>query len=206
MTDSHRTVGIVDDHPVIRLGVVALIDACTDLRVAFETSSIADAREMFRRATPDIGVVDVRIGDDNGLDLVRALRAEHGSMRLVVLTMFDGPEIERQARAAGADEFVRKSAPGSAIVAAVRGPRTGDAARSAAPTLRPQLSPREIEVLSLISDGSSNAEIARCLGMSFSTARTHVAHILEKLGAKDRTSAATIADRCGIIAAARTPK
>jgi len=188
---------IVDDHAVTRAGVASIMSASQQVDVLGEASSLSEARQWLARVQPDVVIVDVRLTDGSGLDLVRERAGQRDAPKFVVFTMFAGPEIETAALAAGAAAVVDKNAASSRLVQKVlelgklvRPPRETDDGLA--------LSPREVEVTILLVRGWTNAEIASQLGVGSATVRTHVDHVLAKLGARDRTEAAVIAVRRGI--------
>ena len=189
---------IVDDHPVTRLGVRTILATMPELQIRGEASSLEEARAWFSREPPALALVDLRLRDGSGLDLIRE-QSGRVPTRFVVLTMFGSAEIEKDARAAGAHGFADKASASVHLTGTVRTALTGSlpAARSGDGSVR--LSPRELEVVAAMAEGLTNAEIAARLDIAWTTARTHVVHILDKLGAQDRTEAAVIAVRRGLV-------
>lgn len=200
---------LVDDHRVVRGGLRRVIDAEGDLDVVGEADSVASGRAAVAALRPDVAVVDVTLGDGSGLDLVRNARAAHPGMGLVVLTMHGDDETLLAALEAGASSLVLKSADLEEVLDAVRraavAPDTFSAAglgaamrrRSADP--RPVLTPREREVLDLLTDGMSVGQVARRLFLSESTVKTHIARLYGKLGATNRAQAITMAMRMRLV-------
>ena len=208
--DQVLSVLIVDDHELIRQGLVRAFERTRDFTVAGEAASVSDGVALAERLTPDVVVTDVRLPDGTGLDLVRKLRSQSPELGIVVLTMYAGDEQLFGALEAGASAFVSKDSPSDDVVAAARhasvSPRSFAAAeltdamrRRMSPT-GPQLSPRESEVLTLLADGLGVAAISRQLFVSESTAKTHISKIYEKLGAANRAQAISIAMRSGLLA------
>lgn len=207
---------LVDDHALIRQGLRRAFETSDDLRVVDEAGSVAEALALARRVQPQVAVVDVNLGDGSGIDLCRELRATYPSMGLVVLTMYDGDEHLFGALEAGASAFVLKSAPADDVAAAVRQAAAAPTAftandlagamrrRMTAPTV--QLTPRESEILQLLAQGMSVAEVASTLFISQSTAKTHMSKLYDKLDAGNRTQAVMAAVRLGLVSgqAART--
>lgn len=189
---------IVDDHPVTRLGLRAILSQMPELEVEAEAQSLEEARACFSRDPPALALVDLRLRDGSGLDLIREQRLRHPT-RFVVLTMFASHEVEKDARAAGAHGFADKAAGSVQLAAIIRTALAGQGPMSAADKSRPTLSVREIQVVAAIAEGLTNAEIAERLNIRWTTVRTHVVHILGKLGAHDRTEAAVIAVRRGLV-------
>jgi DNA-binding NarL/FixJ family response regulator len=204
---------IVDDHELIRQGLVRAFERTPDFTVAGEAGSVSDGVALARELQPDVVVTDVRLPDGTGLDLVRTLRSHQPELGIVVLTMYAGDEQLFGALEAGASAFVSKDSPSDDVVAAARhasvSPRSfaaadlADAMRRRLSPTGPQLSPRESEVLSLLADGFGVAAIARQLFVSESTAKTHISKIYEKLGAANRAQAISIAMRSGLLATER---
>ncbi len=200
---------VVDDHDLIRQGLSRAFERQTDFTVAGEAASVAEAKTLSRSLAPDVVVTDVRLPDGTGLDLVRELRKSNPELGLVVLTMYAGDEQLFAALEAGASAFVAKDAPADDVVAAARhamvAPRSFTAANLADAMRRkmepsgPKLSPREQEVLVLLSEGLGVSAIARKMYVSESTAKTHISKIYEKLGAGNRAQAIMAAVRAGLI-------
>ena len=211
---SRTTVLLVDDHALIREGLRRALEQTEDLEVVAEAASIEEALALERASSPAVAVVDVNLGGENGIDLVRALRSHRPEMGLVVLTVYDGDEHLFAALEAGASAFVLKSAPADEVVAAarqaVRSPGSFTAAGLAAAmrrrmqTVPVQLTAREQEILHLLRDGLPVAEVAARLYISSSTAKTHMSRLYEKLGAANRTQALMAALRLGLISSEET--
>jgi two-component system NarL family response regulator len=197
---------IVDDHVFVRRGLVASLSLEPDLQVIGEAHSLAAALALCHELRPDIVVTDQRLGDDDGTDLVRQLRAAFPEMRCVVISSFETEEDIRRALDAGASSYVFKSAPADDLLQAVR------AAGASERYLPPQvarilaqwashaaLSPRELDVLQKLAAGASNKEIGCALGISVHTVKQYVASLLQKLGVNDRSQAVLEALRRGLI-------
>lgn len=205
------TVLLVDDHALIREGLRRAFEQTDDLEVVGEASSVDEASAMVRATTPDVAVVDVNLGDGNGIDLVRRLRSEYPRMGLVVCTMYEGDEHMLGALEAGASGFVLKSAPADEVVSAARQAAvspTSFTANDLAGAMRRRmleprvrLTPRENEILQHLADGVSVAVLAQRLYISQSTAKTHMSKLYEKLGAQNRTQAIMAAVRLGLVKA-----
>lgn len=200
---------LVDDHDLIRQGLSRAFERQSDFTVVGESGSVGEALAMAGSLEPDVVVTDVRLPDGTGLDIVRSLRKTDPEIGLVVLTMYAGDDQLFAALDAGASAFVAKDAPADDVVAAARhavvAPRSFTAANLADAMKRrmepsgPKLSPREREVLVLLSEGLGVAAIAKRMYVSESTAKTHISKIYEKLGAGNRAQAIMRAVRAGLI-------
>jgi DNA-binding NarL/FixJ family response regulator len=204
-----HTVLLVDDHELIRQGLRRAFERSDDFDVVGECGTLAEAVRTVAAVTPDVVTLDVRLPDGSGLDLARSLRRSNPQLGIVMLTMYAGDEQLFSALDAGASAFVPKDAPVGDVVAAARHaaatPGSFTAAnlneamkRRMAPG-RPQLSPRELEVLGLLAEGLGAAQIARRLFISESTTKTHISKVYEKLGAGNRAQALMSALRLGLI-------
>ncbi|MEJ2578382.1 MAG: response regulator transcription factor [Kineosporiaceae bacterium] len=189
----------MDDHEVVRRGVVDVVDADPTLNVVAEAGSVLDAVRRAAAVRPDVAVVDLKLPDGTGVDLVRRLREEHPEVKCVVLTSFDDDEAVAAALAAGASAFVLKTVRGTEIAEIVRAVAAGRnlldervmARRKAAHTDPTEsLTPTEHKVLELIGDGLSNREIGDQLGLAEKTVKNHVTGLLAKMGFRRRTQAA----------------
>lgn len=196
----------VDDHPLMREGVAAIIKNEADMILVAEASSGTDAIERFREHRPDITLMDIRLRDVSGIDTLIAIRTEFADARIIMLTTFEGDVEIRRALEAGAKGYLLKSMPRRQILETIRKVHSGKkqiplevAAHLAEHMGQESLSQREIEVLEKIAGGNRNADIAALLFISEETVKGHVKHLMEKLGASDRTEAVTIAVRRGII-------
>ena len=206
---SLNSVVLIDDHDLIRQGLARAFERSGEFDVVAEAGSVAEAKAVLQTQKPDVVVTDVRLPDGTGLDLVRAIRASDPDIGVVVLTMYAGDEQLFAALEAGASAFVAKDAPADDVVAAAKhalvAPRSFSSANLAEAMRRrmspkgPQLSPRETEVLRLLSEGQGVAGIARTLFVSESTAKTHISKIYEKLGAANRAQAIMNAIRAGLL-------
>jgi DNA-binding NarL/FixJ family response regulator len=210
MTATRTRVLLVDDHELIREGLVRAFERSEDFEVAGQAASRSEALGMFANLLPDVVVTDVRLPDGTGLDVVREIRSQGHDTGVVVLTMYAGDEQLFAALEAGASAFVAKDAPSDEVVAAARhalvSPRSFAAADLAGAMRRrmtptgPQLTRREAEVLSLLARGFSVSAIGRAIFVSDSTAKTHISKIYEKLGASNRADAIMKAVRSGLLA------
>jgi DNA-binding NarL/FixJ family response regulator len=196
----------VDDHPLLRGGVAALIADQGDMTLAGEASNGREAIEEFRRLKPDITLMDVQLPGMDGIDAILAIRAEFPAARIIVLTTYEGDFLAQRALKAGAQAYILKARVRKDLLETIRLVHGG--AKRVDPQIAEQiacrmeddmLSEREIKVLSLIAAGKSNREVAAQLTISEETAKTHVRNILAKLGANDRTHAVTLALQRGII-------
>lgn len=196
----------VDDHPLMREGIAAVIRNEADMLLVAEAVNGQDAIARFREHLPDITLMDLRLPDIGGIDALRAIRSEFKDARIIMLTTFDGDADVRRALEAGAQSYMLKSMPRRELVETIRKVHKGK--RHVPPEVAIQLaehidhdalSRREVEVLEKISGGNRNSDIASILFISEETVKGHVKHIMEKLGARDRTEAVAIALRRGII-------
>jgi DNA-binding NarL/FixJ family response regulator len=196
----------VDDHPLMREGIAAVIRNEPDMLLVGEASNGHEALQGFRLHRPDITLMDVRLPDIGGIDAMIAIRTEFSNARVIMLTTFEGDAEIHRALEAGAQGYMLKSMPRKQLVDMIRKVHAGKkqippevAAHLAEHLGDEALSKREIEVLEKISGGNRNSEIASLLFISEETVKGHIKHIMEKLGAGDRTEAVAIAVRRGII-------
>jgi two-component system, NarL family, response regulator len=197
---------VVEDHPVTRLGIVAIMHASGYFDVVAEADSCASALKAFADLRPDIVLLDVRLPDGDGIEVLERFRALEPNAKVVVLTSLDAEEPAWQAMQANVNGYLPKSTPPQELVAAVKSVIAGGAAfppdfraSIAARDLQAELTSREHDVLRLLVAGRTNAEIGSALGIGRGTARTHVSSILQKLEVASRTEAATAAIRRGIV-------
>ena len=205
------SVVIIDDHTLVRQGVVSLIQSEPDLVVVGEASSIAEGQALLASTRADVLVVDVSLPDGNGLELTRAVREQTSRMGIVVLTMHNDDDTLLDALDAGASALVLKSASSDEVVDAVRRAAVAPDAFSAnglagamrrhqaAAAARPQLTPREHEVLQHLAAGDSVAQVAKTLYMSESTVKTHIGKVYDKLGVHNRAAVIMAAVRLGLV-------
>lgn len=196
----------VDDHPLLREGIATVIRAQADLDLVAEASNAKEAMQLFRQHRPDVTLMDLRLPDMNGVDAMAAIRAEFPEARIIILTTFEGDAEAQRALKAGARGYILKSMPPKDLIEAIRQVHAGKkrippavAAHLAEHLSDETLSVREIEVLRHVAGGNRNRDIADLLFISEETVKIHVKHIMEKLGASDRTQAVAIAVRRGII-------
>lgn len=196
----------VDDHPIYRGGLAALIAAFGDLKLVGEAGNGREAVEGFRRHRPDVTLMDLSMPIMTGVEAISRIVAEFPEARIIALTTWDGDGDIHRALEAGARGYLLKDAASEEVVGAIRQVHAGGraipgsvAGRLAEFTPRIDLTDREIEVLTQMAKGLSNKEIAGVLGRTEATIKVHVQHILSKLNAPDRTGAVTIALQRGII-------
>jgi two-component system NarL family response regulator len=197
---------LVDDHYVVRTGLRAILEDEPDLSVAAEAEDGRQAVELFRVHRPDVVLMDLRMPGLDGVEATRRIREEFPQARVIMLTTYDGDQDIHRAVRAGACGYVLKDLTGSELIRAVKAVHVGKtympeavASRLAESRSRPELTPRELEVLKMVVTGLSNKEIADALEMSEHTAKTHIKSILTKLGVRDRTEAATVALQRGFV-------
>jgi DNA-binding NarL/FixJ family response regulator len=197
---------IVEDHAIVRQGLVALLRTVPDFTIVGEAADGRQAIAMFRLHQPDITLMDLRLPQLNGVEAITAIRADFPQARIIVLTTFDGDEDIYRALQAGARGYLLKGMTTDELVEAIRSVHGGKsripgpvAERLAERMGAPTLTARETEVLQLIVGGNSNKEIASALFISEATVKTHINSLLSKLGVTDRTQAATTALQRGIV-------
>lgn len=196
----------VDDHAVTREGISVLVNSQPDMSIVAQASNARDAMECFRKQRPDVTLMDLRLPDMGGIDVIVAIRTEFPQARIIVLTTFGIDfEIQRALRA-GVRSFLLKSMPPSDMLDTIRQVHAGKkrippeiAARVAEHFAEEPLTEREIEVLKLVMFGNRNRDVANRLFISVETVKAHMKHIMEKLSASDRTHAITIAAQRGIL-------
>jgi DNA-binding NarL/FixJ family response regulator len=196
----------VDDHPLLREGLAAIINNQRDMLLVAEASNAQEAIQQYRKHQPDITLMDLRLPDKSGIDALIAIRAEFPEARVIMLTTFEGDVEIQRALEAGARGYMLKSMPPKELVEVIRQVHAGKkripaqlAAQLAEHMSDDNLTAREIEVLSQIAGGNRNRDIAEKLFITEETVKVHIKHIMEKLGANDRTQAVAIGVRRGII-------
>lgn len=196
----------VDDHPLLREGLAAIINSQTDMALVAEAPSGFEGIQKFREHLPDVTLLDLRLPDMSGIDTLIALRAEFPDARVIMFTTFEGDVEIRRALEAGARAYLLKTTPPKELVKVIRQVHAGKkripedvAAQLAEHFGDDALTEREVEVLSHVAGGNRNRDIARQLFISEETVKVHIKHIMDKLGASDRTQAVAIAVRRGII-------
>jgi DNA-binding NarL/FixJ family response regulator len=196
----------VEDHPVFRQGLATVIEAEPDMVLVGQAANGVEAIAEFRRHRPDVTLMDLRLPGANGTDILIAIRGEFPEARIVMLTSSDTDgEIQRALRS-GAAGYVLKSMPQGDLLTMIRSVHAGRrhvlpevAAVLAEHVGEQPLTARELDVLQLIHDGFKNKQIADRLSISENTVNFHIKHIVEKLGANDRSHAVTIAVRRGLL-------
>jgi DNA-binding NarL/FixJ family response regulator len=206
MSDQPIRVLSVDDHPLVRQGIGAMISSQQDMLLVAEAANGSQAIQGYREHQPDVMLMDLRLPDMSGIDAMIAIRTEFPEARIVMLTTFEGDVEVQRALAAGARGYVLKSMPPKELLDVIRLVHAGKkrvpaelAARLAEHLGDEILTSREIDVLRHIAGGNRNRDIAERLFISEETVKVHIKHIMEKLGANDRTQAVAIAVRRGII-------
>jgi DNA-binding NarL/FixJ family response regulator len=197
---------VADDHPLLREGVAALIATEPDLLLVAVAADGREAIEQFRATRPDVTLMDLQMPNMSGIDAVISIRNEWPDARIIVLTTYAGDALALRALKAGAQAYVLKGMVRKELLETIRAVHQGQkrvqpdvAMQIASHTADASLSPRELEVLELIAAGHSNKAIGSRLSINEETVKGHVKNILAKLGARDRTHAATLAFRRGII-------
>jgi DNA-binding NarL/FixJ family response regulator len=196
----------VDDHPLLRQGIAAVIQGEKDMLVVGEAANGREAIEMFRSHRPDVTLMDLQMPDLNGIDAATTIRKEHPQARIIVLTTYEGDALARRALKAGVAGYILKDMIRTDLLEAIRLVHAGKrfipqriAAELAEHYAEDDLSDREIEVLREVARGTSNKIIASHLSISEATVKAHMQNILLKLGASDRTHAVSIATSRGFL-------
>lgn len=214
------TVVVAEDEALVRSGCVVLLSAAADIEVVGEATNGEQAIALARTSRPDVVLMDLRMPVMDGITATSVITSAgvDASPRVLVLTSFNEESLVQQALAAGASGFLLKQAAPADLVTAIRhcargdgwldpavvgrvlsGLRTAGLPRGASPDLLVNLTPRELEVLTLMAHGRSNGEISALLHISEATTRTHVAHVITKTGSRDRTQAVVLAYRSGLM-------
>ena len=196
----------VDDHPMLREGIAALVASQPDMKLVAEASTGREALEQFRKHRPDVTLMDLQMPDIDGIEAMVAICSEFPEARIIVLTTYKGDVQVLRALKAGARAYLLKGLLRKELLETIRAVHGGQkrippevAAELAEHTLDSTLTSREIDVLRLIAGGSANKLVADQLSITEETVKSHVKNILSKLGANDRTHAVTIALKRGII-------
>lgn len=196
----------VDDHPLLHEGIATVIRNQPDMMLVAEAFNGRDGIRQFREHTPDVTLMDLRLPDMSGIDAMMAIRSEFPEARIIILTTFAGDAEIQRALEAGARAYVLKSMPPKELVEVIRQVHAGKkripaeiAAHLAEHYSDETLTDREVEVLKQVADGNRNRDIAEKLFITEETVKVHIKHIMEKLGATDRTQAVAIGVRRGII-------
>jgi two-component system NarL family response regulator len=197
---------LADDHPVVRDGLVAIVNQQPDMQVVAEASDGEEALALFDLHLPDVMVLDLRMPKRDGVSVVQNVMERHPKARLLIMTTFDGDEDIFRSLSQGAKGYLLKDAPRTEILTAIRAvsqdrPYTSTtvAAKALQRMAKPSLTQRELSVLQEIAQGRSNKDIARRLSITEGTAKTHVKSILTKLDAISRTEAVAVAHKRGLI-------
>jgi two-component system, NarL family, response regulator len=200
------SVMVVDDHPLIRVGIAAIVNARADMTVVAQAGTGEEALELFRRHKPDVTLMDLRLPGIGGVEAIAAMRTTRPDARFIVVTTYDGDEDIHRALEAGAQGYIIKGMPYQTLVEAIHRvhlgkrflpPPVANALASRMPDS--DLSPREMEVLLLLVAGRSNKEIAQTLDITEATVKSHVSTILMRLGVDDRTQAVVTALQRGLV-------
>lgn len=207
MTDKARIrILCVDDHPLLREGIAAIINNQPDMVLIAEASTGTEAIQKYKEHRPDVTLMDLRLPDMSGVDSLIAIRADIPEARIIMLSTFEGDVEIQRALEAGARAYMLKNMPPKELVEVIRQVHAGKkripteiAAHLAEHFSDDALTDREIDVLKHIAGGNRNRDIAERLFISEETVKVHIKHIMEKLGASDRTQAVAIAVRRGII-------
>jgi DNA-binding NarL/FixJ family response regulator len=196
----------VDDHPLLRDGIAALIGSEEDMELIGEASNGREGLDMFRKFRPDVTLMDLQMPEMNGIDAIGAIRGEFPEARIIVLTTHPGDVLVSRALKAGARAYLMKGELRKELLETVRAVHAGQkrlssevAAEIAEHVTDSALTPRELDVLRLVAAGNANKEVGARLSLTEVTVKSHMKNILAKLGANDRTHAVTIALKRGII-------
>ncbi|HVO58232.1 MAG TPA: response regulator transcription factor [Dongiaceae bacterium] len=196
----------VDDHPLLREGIAAIINSQADMTLVGQASNAQDAILEYRKLLPDVTLMDLRLPDKNGIDAMLSILEEFPQARIIILTTFEGDVEIGRALKSGARGYLLKSMPPKELLDVVRQVHAGKkriptqvAAHIAEHLSDELLTEREVQVLSEVAGGNRNKDIAETLFISEETVKVHIKHIMEKLGASDRTEAVAIGLRRGII-------
>jgi DNA-binding NarL/FixJ family response regulator len=196
----------VDDHPLLREGIAALVNNQPDMVLIGQASTGSEAIQLFKEYLPDVTLLDLRLPDMSGIDTLIAIRTAFPNARVIMLTTFEGDVEIHRALQAGAAGYLLKNMPPSELLDVIRLVHVGKkrippeiASQLAEHMADEALTEREVEVLQQVAGGNKNRDIANKLFISEETVKVHIKHIMEKLGAADRTQAVAIGIRRGII-------
>ena len=198
---------VVDDHPLMRVGIAAIINARQDMTVVAQAETGEDAVKLFQQCRPDVTLMDLRLpGKMGGVEAIAAVRSSHPLARFIVVTTYEGDADIHRALEAGAQGYVIKGMPYQTLVEALQKVHSGrrfvppPVERALASRLPDsELSSREMEVLRLLMSGKKNKDIASMLGITEATVKSHVSAILMRLNVNDRTEAVVTALRRGLV-------
>jgi DNA-binding NarL/FixJ family response regulator len=200
---------LVDDHPVVREGLAGMLASQADFEVVATASDGSQAVTLDAQWQPDVTLMDLRMPGTDGVTAIQAIKKQRQSANILVLTTYDSDADIVRAIEAGATGYLLKDTPREELYRAIRAAARGESVLAPAVAARlmtrmrapaeESLSPREIEVLQLVAKGKSNKEIGKALHISTATVKTHLIHIFDKLGVKDRTAAVTVALEKGIL-------
>ena len=203
---SRITVLSVDDHDLVRKGIAAILSAEPEIELVGEANNAQEAVRLFARHRPDVTLMDLRLPDRSGIEVTREIRSQFPDARIIALTSYDGDQDIYRALEAGVRGYLLKEIVHTEVIRAIRIVHSGKRFMPAEVSQQlsgffPEvaLTPREVEVLTLVARGMGNKEVGDMLGTAAGTVKAHVQSILGKLGAKDRTHAVAIAIRRGII-------
>jgi two-component system NarL family response regulator len=206
MSTSKLRILIADDHALVRIGLRASIEMEPDFSIVAEAGSGEQTLQQYRKHQPDVALIDLRMPGMDGIQTTAALCREFPQARVIVISTFKGGDDILRAMQAGAKTYLPKSVQREELIRAIRAIAKGEsylpnvvASRLAERLRRPDLTTRELEVLRLVAAGNSNKDIAAALSIEVGTVKLHVGKILEKLHARDRTEAATMAIQAGIV-------
>jgi DNA-binding NarL/FixJ family response regulator len=206
--DEERRIRVlcIDDHPLIREGIGAVVGSQADMQLVADAANAQDGIHQFRKHLPDVTLMDLRLPDMSGIEATAAIRKEFPQARIFVLTTFEGDVEIQRALESGARGYILKNLPPKEVVEAIRQVHAGKkripaqiAAQLAEHLSDEGLTERETEVLRNVAEGNRNQDIAERLFIAQATVKVHIKHIMEKLGATDRTQAVAIGVRRGII-------
>ncbi len=196
----------VEDHPIFREGLATIIESQADLELVAQATNARDAMLIFRQHIPQVTLMDLRLPDGTGVDVLRSIRREFPKARIIMLTSSESDGEIHQALEAGAAAYVLKSTPRNELIAAIRAVPAGQryvaadvVARLAKHMGDDRLTDRELQVLRLMQNGARNKQIADQLAIAETTVNFHIKNIVDKLQAKDRTHAVVIAIRRGLL-------
>ena len=204
--DRRITVLCVDDHPIVREGLVSIIEGDPELQIVGEAETVQQAIAAFHASKPDVTVIDLKLPDGDGVDVIRNVRKQFPMTRFVVLTSAEGDIDMRRALEAGAQAYLVKGVVRKELRQIIKAVHAGQryvpadvADKIAAHLSEPGLTAREVEVLQLVAEGLRNKEIAGRLSVAEDTVKMHLRNVMQKLEVNDRTHAVTVAVRRGFI-------